>query len=266
MDEILFENRNREYGAYVLRHEADRILTKSLFIGVGLFAAVSSVPLIINAFKTAEPVIVIDHPGPIDLDNVDRPDIIKPDPVLTPPVQKIEKTIDTRVPEPKAKPVNEKPAVTVKAYDDAKAGTKDIEGEKPTTSYTTPVVNPGPVVAPTPTPAPAAQPKADPEKIVEKVDVEAGFSGGIDGFRNKVVSGFDTSAFEGTGDLLKTNVTFVVERDGTISNIKAVGPDAAFNREAERTIKAIKGKWNPAKVQGEAVRSRFRFPISMKFE
>jgi hypothetical protein len=39
-----------------------------------------------------------------------------------------------------------------------------------------------------------------------------------------------------------------------------------FNKEAEKTIKGIKGKWNPAKFQGENVRSYFRFPISMQFE
>ena len=61
-------------------------------------------------------------------------------------------------------------------------------------------------------------------------------------------------------------MTFVVERDGTISNVKAVGANADFNRESEKVIKSIKGKWNPAKLGGQNVRSYFRFPISMQFE
>ena len=35
-NEVLFEHRNKEYGAYVLRNESDRILTKALFVGVSL--------------------------------------------------------------------------------------------------------------------------------------------------------------------------------------------------------------------------------------
>ena len=44
-------------------------------------------------------------------------------------------------------------------------------------------------------------------------------------------------------------VTFVVERDGTISNIKVSGANTDFNKEAEKNNKRIKGKWNPAKFQ-----------------
>ena len=47
---------------------------------------------------------------------------------------------------------------------------------------------------------------------------------------------------------------------------KKIKPLHRFNKEAEKTIKGIKGKWNPAKFQGENVRSYFRFPISMQFE
>ncbi len=53
-NEVLFEHRNKEYGAYVLRNESDRILTKALFIGASLMAAVSITPFVISAFKTAE--------------------------------------------------------------------------------------------------------------------------------------------------------------------------------------------------------------------
>jgi protein TonB len=71
---------------------------------------------------------------------------------------------------------------------------------------------------------------------------------------------FDSSVIENeTGEVVKAVVTFVVERDGTISNIKVSGANADFNKEAEKTIKGIKGKWNPAKFQGENVRSYFRF-------
>jgi protein TonB len=97
--------------------------------------------------------------------------------------------------------------------------------------------------------------------------VEANFNGGIEGFRNKVLNNFDTTVVTSeSGEIVKAVVTFVVERDGSISNIKASGVNADFNKEAEKVIKNIKGKWNPAKLGGQNVRSYFKFPISMQFE
>ena len=45
---------------------------------------------------------------------------------------------------------------------------------------------------------------------------------------------------DGTEGVIKTMVTFIVERDGTITNIKADGPNKDFNAEAIRTIKSVK--------------------------
>ena len=39
---------------------------------------------------------------------------------------------------------------------------------------------------------------------------------------------------DGTEGVIKTMVTFIVERDGTITNIKADGPNKDFNAEAIR--------------------------------
>lgn len=263
LNEILFENRNKEYGAYALRNEYDRVLTKAMLLGIAFFVVVAIAPLIIASMKKID----IVQPGVTDAPEwVIPPEIEKPIEKTPPPVKFQKptpvKTIDTRVPEPSKNPAVEKPAVTVKPYDDAVAGTTDTEGEKPMVNYQPPVEAPGPVVQ---APAPAA-PVVNEKAIADKVDVQAVFVGGIDAFRSKVVNSFDTSGFEGSGELMRTTVTFVVERNGTISDIKAIGPDAAFNREAERTIKNVRGKWTPGKVKGNSVRSYFKFPISMKFE
>lgn len=264
LDEILFRGRNKEYGAYVLRHEADQILTKSMFIGIGLFAAVTLTPFAVNSFRTADKVETSTASGPHILDNVDTPEVpeVVP-PVLIPPKQV--ETFNSIVPTPKANVKKETPDATIDQYDKAVAGTQDIAGEKPTGSFQTPnaagPAQTGPVAIPAP------EPKVEnPDAIAENVDVEAVFTGGINSFRNRVISNFETSDFEGSGETLKTTVTFIVERDGTISNIKANGPYASFNREAERTIKSVKGKWVPAKMKGQPVKSYFKFPVSMIFE
>ncbi len=260
-NEILFENRNKNYGAYVLRNEESSMLTKSLFIGIAIFGAISITPLLFNSFKT--PPIIKDNFGPHILTPVDetpekKPEIIKPiTPVAPPKVN----TYDSRIATP-TRNANEPKPISKTDKDNAIPGTQTSLDNPPITDFTPPIVV-APVVN---TPIVVAAPKVMDNSPVSVVDVEANFAAGINAFRNKVVQNFDTDSFDGSGDLLKTTVTFIVEKDGTISAIKAVGEDNKFNREAESTIKNIKGKWNPAKLNGQNVRSYFKFPISMQFE
>ena len=56
-------------------------------------------------------------------------------------------------------------------------------------------------------------------------------------------------------------VQFVVNTDGSIVDVKAEkSPNPFLSEEAIRTIKLMP-KWNPAKVDGKAVRSRFKIPV-----
>jgi protein TonB len=258
LDEVLFEHRNRDYGAYNLRHESDQILTKSLFVGVFLFAAISATPFIINSFKTE----IVDPPKigtghvftPVDT----PPDVIPPKPIKhTVPQQS---TTAITLPTPTHNPPVQTPATSVTTVQTANIGPTTIIGTPPDGSFTPPVQT---SVAP---PVLVDPPKPANNSPVTKPDIEARFSTGIDGFRNGMINNFDTGEFEGTGDLMRTTLTFIVEKDGSISDIKANGSNADFNKEAIKTIKSIRGKWTPAKLNGENVRSYFSFPVSMKFE
>ena len=71
---------------------------------------------------------------------------------------------------------------------------------------------------------------------------------------------------DGDEGTVKTEVTFVVERDGSITDVKANGSNKDFNAEAIRTVKSIKNKWAPAKINGQSVRYRYRMPLTMQFE
>lgn len=266
LNEILFENRNKQYGAYVLRNESDRILTKSLFIGVSLLAAISITPMIISAFRTAE---VIPNK---DIYELPPPMIIPDDPTVKPPAAVVPpqpapapvKTFDDRVPEPTANPTNEQ---VIKKIEGAVAGVKNNPDGvvAPPNIHVPPTTIPGTGPVINHVQPPTVEVPKDPNAI-EVAAVQASFEGGIDSFRNKVMNKFDNSGFE-TGETLSTIITFIVETNGTISDIKTNGKDASFNAEALRTIKAVKGKWIPGKnKKGEAVRSYFKFPISMKFD
>lgn len=266
-NEVLFEHRNKEYGAYALRNESDRILTKALFVGVSLLAAVSITPFAISAFKTDVPNqgrggVIIDFTPVIPDEPVVPPaQIVKP---VTPPASV--KTYDDRLVEPTSVVTHEKEAVD---KTNAVASTQKSDGEETQGTSYIPIVPR--VIGGEGVPSVKTEPvveKTDPKKIETELSVEANFNGGIDSFRNKVMSNFDSSGFE-SGDVMKTAVTFIVEMDGTISGVKANGTNADFNNEAIRTVKLIssKGKWTPAKnKKGEFVRSYFKIPISMKFD
>jgi len=263
LDEIIFQGRNKEYGAYALRNNSDRILTKAMFFGVLFFGIFAATPFVVNAFKAETPT---DHSG-TNGEHIFRyiPETpeVKP-PVTTPQTQKVN-TVDTRTPTPTRDATNDNPPAKVDDYDNAVPGVQDIKGDPPVLNVNPPAFTPqtgsGNVNS-----DPPVVPKLPDNSVKDVVDVEASFAGGIEAFRSKVVQNFDTSEFEGTGDKLSTVVTFIVEKDGTISGIKTNGKNGGFNREAERTIKKIKGKWTPAKIKGEPVRSYFRFPVSMMFE
>lgn len=264
LDQVVFAQRNKGYGAYALRTEYDHILSKSLMIGVAFFAAVAVVPLAVNAFK-ADPVKAPDIGQGHEI-------IYIPDNVVVPPKNTVEvapvkvKTVNTTLPTPTRDAHNQKTVPTVDEMKGAAIGPETVDG--PTTNVSVvPVIPPysGTGEVPMTTVKPPVIPIKDPNVIETRVDVSASFKGGIDAFRDKVGQSFDTEAV-GQSGVIKAMVSFVVERDGSISNVKATGVDAGFNKEAERTVKSIKTKWNPAKLNGEIVRSYFNIPITMRIE
>ncbi|MFW2136385.1 energy transducer TonB [Chryseobacterium sp. TY4] len=264
LDEVVFEHRNKSYGAYQLRHDYGTNLSKAMFIGIGLFISVAALPFIINAFKT-DAIIEDVVTGPPTMINIQK-DIEDPTPpqATTPPQQQVVNTVEYIVPTPSRHVDKEKPIASTTEINDVAIGMQTVDVPTASSAYTpiTPQII-GTSDVPT-VPTSTVLPK-DPHEIPSHVDVEASFRGGLEAFRRVIGENFDTSAVDKSG-VISTVVTFVVEKDGSVSNVKAKGTDTDFNREAERTIKDIRTKWTPAKLDGESVRSYFRIPISMKIE
>jgi protein TonB len=267
LDEIVFENRNKEYGAYDLRHQYPRLLTKSFFVGTAIFLVLALSPFIYLTIKR------LTEPPPQEV-KADLVEILQEDKIIEqpkeeeppppPPPPKEEEKIEiiqNVVPEPVKAPKIETPPPPISKQLETTTGLVEQKGVK------APAYTPPPPPPSTGTKASTAEVKPQVSNdVYESVDQPADFSaGGLNGFRSKFVNNFDSSSLEGEGTL-GTEITFVVERDGSLSQIKATGSNSDFNREAERTVKSIKIKWNPGKVNGQPVRSRFRFPVKMNFE
>ncbi len=136
LDEIVFEGRDKTYGAYELRKKYNRFLLRAALIAILLFICVTTLPKVIEwsgLFDRVEtetidviPVQLSDLAEPPPLDEEEVP---PPPPDLPPPVRA---QIEFKVPTPK--PDDEvKEEETIKEMDeleDAKAdiGTADVEG------------------------------------------------------------------------------------------------------------------------------------------
>lgn len=268
LDEIVFENRNKEYGAYDLRSKYPKILTKAFIIGTLLFILLAVAPFIVmkiqqmNKKETTEVdaklVDVLQEDKIIEPEEKEAPPP-PPPPKVEPP--KIE-VIQNVVPEPKRAPKVETPPPPITKQLETTTGLQNQEGVK-APAYTPP---PPPPSTGTKVATVEAKPAPSTTEVYTEVEQQADFPGGINSFRSKVEDNFDSSAMEGGEGTLRTEITFVVERDGSLTQVKATGPNADFNREAERTVKSIRNKWTPAKINGQPVRYRFRLPLTMNFE
>jgi protein TonB len=104
----------------------------------------------------------------------------------------------------------------------------------------------------------------DTDKVEEWVDVEAKFKGGNAEMMKFVQTNVEYPEYsKSTGDQGKVYVRFIVERDGSISNVKAISEEASksLKREAERVVRSFP-KWIPGELKGKRVRSYVRLPIT----
>ncbi|MEN2413909.1 energy transducer TonB [Flavobacterium mesophilum] len=96
------------------------------------------------------------------------------------------------------------------------------------------------------------------------IDVKPDFPGGMDKFYQFVDSNFKTP--EGAKNITgkKIYITFVVEKDGSLTDIKILR-DAGYNTGAE-AIRVLKScpKWNPGEHNGKKIRVLYSLPIIMK--
>ena len=130
-------------------------------------------------------------------------------------------------------------------------------------------------------------PKSPPEETANyRVTIAPDFpDGGINGFRQLVASKFNIDKVNPYQHLpieyvkkiqqmilqnkstpniqLMTTVKFIVEPDGSLSNISAKGENQSFNEEAELAVKAIQVKWIPGEVNGTKIKSLYNMPIKM---
>lgn len=259
--DILFDNRNKAYGAYKLRKTyPQRLLLAVVF--TAFFAALISW-VISTSVKTVADLVPFD-PGVVKMTEYVMPPE-QPEEPMKPPVEakpqppveqvatrqytsNIEIVQDNVIRETDFPPVSE----LVKAV----IGTQNLDGAEPE----------GAQQPPTEAPAQGTGNAAVPEKeeILENnlVQEMAEFPGGAGAFQRYLAKHLAQPEDLGAGEKRTVKVRFVIEKDGTIDKIILIqsGGDA-LDRAVMRVLKRAP-KWKPARHNGQFVPVVFTQPVT----
>ncbi|WP_282629098.1 energy transducer TonB [Empedobacter sedimenti] len=135
--DILFENRNKEYGAYQLRQIADHDLMRSLFVGIGIVALITSGTLYANYKLTNLDLSKGDDGVVVILDDltptkIEEKEVVVP-PKEEPPMEKKVIQLNTDqakhiIPTPTDNPKKEETVQSVQELEKKDLGTENRDG------------------------------------------------------------------------------------------------------------------------------------------
>lgn len=258
---IVFQDRNKEYGAYQLRQESTKTALTALFMGVLFLFGALSIPIIINYFSP-DKTITIDIPE-FKNTTVQLTDIIpnQPEPKKTPPEIKA-KNID--VPIKSDKLVNPEIVKAAQANQDI-AKNNDNTSITNTSTEGTGIIGINPTSS-SGTGTETVTPIDSGNTIVNSVALDKlpEFPGGINKFYNYVGNNFEKQEIDGSGSI-RVYVSFVIEKDGSMTDIQVKrDPGYGLGKEAVRVLKSLKTKWSPGMMDGKAVRTAYNLPITVQ--
>jgi protein TonB len=99
--------------------------------------------------------------------------------------------------------------------------------------------------------------------IYEVTEEDAQFPGGVDFIQKWIVANFELPSDLTESEQGKIYLSFVIEKDGSISNIRITrGLSEKLNNAAIKLVQKMP-KWKPALNNRKPVRSRFMLPISV---
>jgi len=255
--DLIFEDRNKEYGAYDLRKTYNKRILKALIItaSVALLALLGS--LLAKAF-TSKNSNVVQHE--ITLQEIKeeekKPDIPPPPPPKPPPPPQVEMAKFTPPKIVKDEEVKEVIQEN-KELEDKKIDVVNQEGIKDQNIATPPPVDEGKKVV--------EEPKEDPNQIFTKVEIEASVDQKqwIRHLQTQLQRYIEDAASNGMDPGTYTvQVKFLVEKDGSIADVQALNdPGYGLGKAAVDVVK--KGpRWNPGIQNGKQVRSYHTQPIT----
>lgn len=258
--DIIFDGRNKEYGAYELRKSYNKRMTKAL-VGTVLILLLAVLGNILanTVGKESKELIVQD----VSLENVQQEEK-KPEPPPPPPPPKQEppKVEITKFTPPKIvkdEEVKEEDEIKeVEKLEDTKIGTINQEGAKDEGIVAPPVESGTGVVE-------APKKEEDYDKIFTVVQIPAEFPGGLPAWAKYLERNLNRDLPVENGappGKYTVVVSFIVAKDGAISDVVAEN-DPGYGTKSEAVRVITRGpKWKPAVQNGRNVIYRHKQSIT----
>ena len=248
-DDLIFENRNKDYGAYLLRQGYNLNVVISILLGsfIVIFLVVLPYLQAIHKRNDISQQMRLRYVE-VKMDNIEPPkEIIVPPPIPPPPpaTQVIIKYVAPVVVD------------TVLAIDKQPPTNAEIQASN-TTSTELVVSNTG-----NSNELITGKEGTDTDEPFMIVEIKPTFKGGdIEKFREWVQKRVTYPQIsQENGIQGKITLTFVIERDGKVSSVTVVRPvDPLLDEEAKKAIEASP-PWTPGLQRGRPVRVRYYIPI-----
>jgi protein TonB len=265
MLDIVFDGRNKEYGAYDLRKNYYKRLLVAIFAMVGVTALLFVIFFLTQNHGGAKKEVLMIKDVQLEQVKEEKKNEPLPPPPPPPkiPLQKIE---ITRFTPPKIVKDNEvkeedKPPVQEK-LEDTRIGTINQEGVKDEGITAPPVSDEGKGVVE----APKAKAVEDYDKTFTKVEIESEYPGGPAAWLRYLNKNFHYPDEALTNEIQGVvMVQFIVDKDGIVSDVRAIsGPEEGGLREEAMRVIRKSGMWIPAIQNGRKVKSYKRQPVVFK--
>lgn len=256
---LVFEDKNKAYGAYQLRQENSRTTLIAFFSSIALVLVLVGGWMIFSSFTKMPDVPIASIPkGPtiVPIDLEPKPEIVKPK------VEPIQQASSADSPNKFKKYVADKnPDTEVDVVKNT-----DIVPQTTTTGSGTdngPAID-TPALSGVNTIGTIMTDKPDGPVTTNELDRLPKYPGGIEKFYQYVGNTIDKEEIESSSFSVNVIMAFVIERDGSMTDIKVVrGSDKNLEREAIKVLKKLKVKWEPGYKDGEKVRTQYLLPIKV---
>jgi protein TonB len=247
MDEIIFEKRNKFYGAYILRKMYNKQVNKALFFSIAILIAGLAYPLV-SSYRDINHgrYIGIDDPTTY-MPHITQPDEPKDLPIL-PPAKELQTRIRFIAPYVTNEEVSEE--VGLPNQDEFTNTVNELVNVKEEQE----VVKKDDVID--------VEDTKPPSIIVEEMPSYPGGDAERQKFLAETIQ-YPQQALE-NGIQGTIYVQFIVDSKGNITDVKILrGIGGGCDEEALRVIKMMP-QWHPGKQNGRAVRVLYHMPVSFK--
>lgn len=266
--DIVFQGRNKVYGAYQLRRgTSKRNIWAMVFVAavaavayLGLAAynsyqaaqkAKFEAEMEASLIETKKQAKVVKKTEAPKVEQVQKVEKVKSSIAFTPPVIKKDSEV--------------KPEEEMKTQDELKEtktaiGAFDVKGNDEAGGTVLKAVED---IA---TPEPPKQ-EVEQNKVFDVVEQQPSYPGGMGALNQWLASNIKYPAMAAENGIEgRVVVQFVVERDGSVSGVHVVrGVDPSLDKEATRVVSQMP-KWIPGKQNGSAVRVKYTVPVTFRLQ